>query len=118
MEQKNRDTRVSTGTHHGYTTPPDLVSQLRSRLKGEVIAPQDAGYDLARQTFYGGFEHVRPAAIALPEGEEDVVQAVNYAREQGIELAVRSGGHNIAGLALTDGGIVLDLSAMRRLHQF
>ena len=57
-----------------------------------------------------------PAVIAKCDGTEDVVRAVNFAREGGLKLAVRSGGHNVAGLASADGGIVIDLGNMKRVE--
>jgi FAD/FMN-containing dehydrogenase len=120
MASQDKNSRQSTETQRssqpGYTTPPGLVSRLRSCLKGKVIAPEDAGYDLARQIFYGGFEHLRPAAITLPQDAEDVSEAVAFARENGVELAVRSGGHSQAGYGLVDGGIVLDLRRLNSLE--
>src|SRR5215216_857332 len=97
-------------------TSPTAVSvpQLRATLKGQVIAPQDAGYDEARTIFYGGFDR-HPAAIVRVANPTDVSHVVALARETGLELAVRSGGHSPAGHGVSDGGIVLDLSAMRAL---
>jgi FAD/FMN-containing dehydrogenase len=81
-----------------------------------VIAPSDAGYDEARRIFHGGYDHLRPAAIAKAADAEDVAAAVSLARQAGVELAVRGGGHSGAGHSTTDGGIVLDLRDMRRLE--
>jgi FAD/FMN-containing dehydrogenase len=90
------------------------ISRLRTVFKGRVIAPDDAGYDEARAVFYGGFDR-RPAVIVRAADATDVSHVVSLARETGLELAVRSGGHSVAGHSVTDGGIVLDLSAMRTL---
>lgn len=90
---------------------PDLEGLL-ARLRGTAIHPGDAGYDEAR-TIFNGLIDRRPALIVRPSGVVDVVEVVNYAREQGVLLSVRGGGHNVAGRALNDGGIVLDLSSMR-----
>jgi FAD/FMN-containing dehydrogenase len=90
------------------------IPQLRSELKGQVIAPGDAGYDQARTVFYGGIDR-RPAVIVRVADESDVSRVVSLARETGLELAVRSGGHSTAGHSVIDGGIVLDLSDMRAL---
>ncbi|MGE5251387.1 MAG: FAD-binding oxidoreductase [Bacteroidota bacterium] len=84
-------------------------------LKGQVIAPDDAGYDLARTIFYGGIDR-RPAVIVRPVDATEVSQVVSLARQAGLELAIRSGGHSLAGHSLSEGGIVLDLSDMRALH--
>jgi FAD/FMN-containing dehydrogenase len=91
------------------------VPRLRAALDGRVITPGDPGYDQARTVFYGGFEELRPAAIVRPADAAQVAQVVTLARDSGLELAVRSGGHSTAGHSATDGGIVLDLSDMRAL---
>ena len=98
------------------TSPADVetIDQLRAGLDGSVIGPSDAEYDEARTVFPGGFER-RPAAIVRPADASQVAQIVSFARETGLELAVRSGGHSAAGHGLVDGGITLDLAAMRDL---
>jgi FAD/FMN-containing dehydrogenase len=93
---------------------PISISQLRAGLKGRVITPDDAGYDEARTVFYGGIDR-RPAVIVRAADENDVSQVVSLARETGLELAIRSGGHSLAGHSVSEGGIVLDLSDMRAL---
>jgi FAD/FMN-containing dehydrogenase len=79
-----------------------------------VIAPGDADYDETRRLYYGAFD-LRPAAIVRAADAADVSRVVTLARETGTELAVRSGGHSLAGHGATDGGIVLDLRAMTAL---
>jgi FAD/FMN-containing dehydrogenase len=91
------------------------IRQLRAALNGQVIIPGDAGYDQARTVFDGGIDR-RPAIIIQPADATEVAQVVAFARDTGLELAVRSGGHSLAGHSASDGGIVLDLSHMRRLH--
>jgi len=88
--------------------------QLRG-LKGRVIGPGDADYDAARAAFYGGIDK-HPAAIIRVADASDVQRVVNYARETGVELAIRSGGHSPIGISLSDGGIVLDLHDMRSIE--
>jgi FAD/FMN-containing dehydrogenase len=90
------------------------IPQLRSDFKGRVIAPDEAEYDEARTVFYGGIDK-RPAVIARAVDATDVSHVVSLARETGLELAVRSGGHSSAGHSVSEGGIVLDLSDMRAL---
>ncbi len=90
------------------------IPRLRAVLSGQVIAPDDAGYDEARAVFYGGIDR-RPASIILARDAADVSRVVSLARESGLELAVRSGGHGLAGHGTTDGGILLDLSGMKGL---
>ena len=87
------------------------IPRLRAAFDGRVTAPGDAGYDQARTIFYGGFDQ-RPAAIIRPADAAGVAQVVNLARDGGLELAVRCGGHSSAGHGLSDGGIVLDLSEL------
>ena len=90
------------------------TSELRALFNGPVIAPEDAEYDQARTIFYGGIDR-RPAAIVRVMDAGDVARVVSLARETGMELAVRSGGHSNAGHSVTEGGIVLDLSSMKAL---
>jgi FAD/FMN-containing dehydrogenase len=91
------------------------IRQLRAALNGRVIIPGDAGYDQARTVFNGGIDR-HPAVIIQPTDATEVAQVVTLARDIGLDLAVRSGGHSLAGHSTTEGGIVLDLSAMRALH--
>jgi FAD/FMN-containing dehydrogenase len=90
------------------------IPQLRSDLRGRVIAPGDAGYDEARTVFYGGIDR-RPAVIVRVADPTEVSRVISLARDTGLELAVRSGGHSIPGHSVSDGGIVLDLGDMRAL---
>ena len=90
------------------------ITDLRNAVAGRVIGPGDAGYDDARTVFNGAIDR-RPAAIVRVLDATDVARAVSLARESGLELAVRSGGHSGAGHGVTDGGIVIDLREMRDL---
>jgi len=94
------------------TLEPRTLKELRRNLKGRVIGPQDADFDSARTVFYGGIDR-RPGAILRVADADDVCRAVSWARETGLELAIRSGGHSIAGHSLSDGGLVLDFKEMR-----
>jgi hypothetical protein len=93
---------------------PDTIEQLLPSFGGRIIRPGDAGYDKARTLFYGDLDR-RPAAIVRPADASQVAEVVGVARDGGLELAIRSGGHSIAGHGLVDGGISLDLAAMRDL---
>jgi FAD/FMN-containing dehydrogenase len=94
--------------------PTLSIPRLRAALNGGVIAPDDPGYDQARRVFYGSIDH-RPAVIVRPTDATEVAQVVTLARDSGLELAVRSGGHSLAGHSVSEGGIVLDLAAMKAL---
>lgn len=94
---------------------PPTVSELRALFNGKVIAPDDPRYESARTIAYGGIDRC-PAAIIRAADAGDVSRLVSLAREYGFELAVRSGGHSSAGHCTTEGGIVLDLSAMKDLQ--
>jgi FAD/FMN-containing dehydrogenase len=96
-------------------TPDIPIANLRANLNGNVIAPDDPGYDDARRVFFTGFDR-RPAAIVRVADASDVSRIVNVARETGAELAVRSGGHSRAGFGTSEGGIVLDLSEMNAVE--
>ena len=89
------------------STRPTLAS-LAEQLRGELVLPGHSDYDAARRVWNGMFDR-RPAAIARVQGAVDVVAVVNHAREAGLELAVRGGGHSSAGYSTVDGGLVLDL---------
>ena len=91
------------------------VQQLGNDLKGRVIAPDDPDFESARTVFYGTIDR-RPAAIVRVADATDVARVIALARETGLELAVRSGGHSFAGHGVSEGGIVLDLSEMRSLE--
>ena len=103
-------------THSGSPkTNPISIPQLRAVFNDRVITPDDASYDEARTVFYGGIDR-RPALIVRVADATDVSRVVSLARESGLELAVKSGGHSVAGHSTTDGGIVLDLSEMKNLE--
>jgi FAD/FMN-containing dehydrogenase len=105
-------------TQQQYTTArldDTAVQDFRSRLRGDLIRPGDAGYEQARK-LYNGMIDKQPALIARSVDVADVIGAVNFAREQKLTLAVRGGGHNGAGLAGCDGGLVIDLSHMKGIH--
>jgi len=88
------------------------LDDLRARLRGPLLLPADPGYDEARSLWNAMIDR-RPAAIARCLGVADVVTCVGFAREHGLALSIKGGGHNIAGLAVYDGGLMLDMSLMR-----
>ncbi|MFD7282271.1 FAD-binding oxidoreductase [Streptomyces sp. NPDC059862] len=91
--------------------PGSLVDEFASRLRGQLIRPGDPGYEPARELWNGMIDR-RPALVARCDGDEDVAAAVSFARDNELSLAVRGGGHGVAGHALCDGGLVIDLSQM------
>jgi FAD/FMN-containing dehydrogenase len=88
------------------------MEALRANFSGELLTPQDGGYDEARKIWNGNIDR-RPALIARCTGVADVLAAVRFARDHDLAAAVRGGGHAVAGHALCDDGLVIDLSAMR-----
>jgi FAD/FMN-containing dehydrogenase len=97
-----------------HETTTASIAELSAEFDGQVITPDDAAYDEARAVFYR-FIDKRPAAVVRPADADAVARVVSFARESGAELAVRSGGHSPAGHGTSEGGIVLDLSAMKGL---
>ncbi len=86
--------------------------ELGGSFRGDLLLPISPGYDAARRIWNGAIDR-HPACVARCTGVADVVAAVRFARDHDLEIAVRGGGHNVAGTAVCDGGIVIDLSAMR-----
>ena len=89
------------------------TSQLRQSFRGQLIRRDDPEYDEARRVWNGMIDK-RPAMIARCSGTADVMAAVNFARDCAVPFSVRGGGHNVAGRAVCDDGLVIDLSRMRR----
>jgi len=101
--------------HNPITEPTNLsISGMRDVIGGKVITPEDPGYDEARKLFYGADR--RPTVIIRPADAGEVAHVISVARDTGTELAVRGGGHSLAAHSISDGGIVLDLSAMKAMH--
>src|SRR5262249_3319084 len=91
------------------------VAEFKAKLKGELIAAGDADYEKARQVYNAMIDR-HPRWIARCRDVADVIASVNFARENGVRLAIRGGGHNAAGLGVCDGGLVVDLSGIRYTH--
>jgi FAD/FMN-containing dehydrogenase len=91
------------------------VDALRPQLRGPALLPGEPAYDDARSVWNAMIDR-RPALVVRCLGTADVLRGVAFAREQGLPLAVKGGGHNIAGLAVCDGGVVLDMALMRGVH--
>jgi FAD/FMN-containing dehydrogenase len=88
------------------------VSALQGALGGELVRPHDAEYDSARRVFNATIDR-RPALIVRCTSADDVVEGVNFARDYGLPISVRGGGHGVAGNAVCEGGLMLDLSRMK-----
>jgi FAD/FMN-containing dehydrogenase len=95
--------------------PRAALTRFARELAGELILPDDPGYDGARRVWNGMIDR-RPRLIARPSGPAGVAAVIRFARDQGLRLAVRGGGHNVAGSAVCDGGVVCDLSGLRGVH--
>lgn len=91
------------------------IEELKAKLRGELILPGDSKYDSARKVYNAMIDR-RPRMIVRCADVADVIAAVNFARENGIKLAIRGGGHNAAGLGVCDDGLVVDLSPIRYTH--
>ena len=103
-----------TATRISPTRPRKTTAfdELGGSFRGELLLPTSPGYQTARRVWNGAIDR-RPACIARCSGVADVVTAVRSARDHDLEIAVRGGGHGVAGAAVCDGGVVIDLSAMR-----
>ncbi|WP_227355070.1 FAD-binding oxidoreductase [Haladaptatus salinisoli] len=106
--------RTTITTRDGATTTliEEALEAFRQRLRGPLLAPEDAGFREATRLWNGMIERT-PALVVQPTGTADVVAAVNFARDHGLLLSVKGGGHNIAGTALADGGLTIDMSRLR-----
>jgi FAD/FMN-containing dehydrogenase len=105
------DVSISTFSGSSCALSEDDISALQASLRGSVALPGDPGYDEAR-TLWNAMVDRRPGLVVRCAGASDVRQAVLLARDRGLQVAVRSGGHNIAGKAVCEGGLLIDLSTM------
>jgi FAD/FMN-containing dehydrogenase len=94
---------------------PDVLTLAAASFTGELLQPSDAAYDQRRRVHNGAIDR-RPAMIASCRGVADVVDAIRLAQATGLELSVRGGGHNVAGRAVVDGALMIDLSPMKGIH--
>ena len=97
------------------TAPSEAIDQLAQSFGGQLLRPGEPGYDDARKVHNGMIDR-RPAVIARCSGTADIVSAVKLARQLGLEIAVRGGGHNVAGKATVDGGMMIDLAMMTGVY--
>src|SRR6516225_4223406 len=98
-------------------TPPlaEAAIDLAKNFSGQLLQAGDSDYEHARRV-HNGLIDKRPALIARCRGVSDIVDAVRLAREQNLEVAIRGGGHNVAGRSTTDGGVMIDLTPMTGIH--
>jgi FAD/FMN-containing dehydrogenase len=110
-------TEIRLASLHGgaIALGSESIDALRQMLRGNVCLPGEAGYDEAR-TIWNAMIDRRPGAVVRCRGAGDITRAVQFAREHGLLLAVRGGGHNIAGNAVCEGGLLIDLSPMRSVR--
>jgi len=109
------DLRVATLTGPETMLSEAVVEEFRANLRGELICPGDDGYDEARRIWNAMIDK-KPALIARCAGVADVIESVDFARANDLLVAVRGGGHNVAGNALCNDGIVIDLSTMKGIR--
>ena len=95
--------------------PQERIQEFRTRLRGKLLGPGDDSYDAVR-TVWNAMIDRRPALIARCVGAADVIAAVCFAREHDLLVSVRGGGHNVAGLSVCDGGLMIDLSPMKGIR--
>ena len=103
MEKNSKHTRP--------TLDNAAIERLRAQLRGELLDPCSASYDVARVVWNGIIDR-RPALITRCRNSGDVAASIDFARDHSLVIAVRSGGHNVAGYAVCDGGLMIDLSLM------
>ncbi len=97
---------------HGVALSSSGLEELRRTFRGQLVTPSDDGYDASRQLRNAMVDR-HPALIARCLGAAEVASTISVARERGLEIAVRGGGHSIVGHSMIDGAVVIDLSAMR-----
>ena len=102
----------NAGVEEGVVLEEAAVGALRERLRGEVVGSGDEGYDGARAVWNGLIDR-RPALVVRVSGVGDVVEAIAFARDQGLPVTVRGGGHNVAGTAVGEGSLVIDVSGLK-----
>ena len=107
--------QITTSSGHKALLAETTLEEFKLGLRGELLRNSDEGYDEARTVFNAMIDK-HPGLIVRCAGVADVISAVNFARTNELLVAVRGGGHNVAGSAVCDGGIVIDLSQMKGIR--
>src|SRR5512145_2403415 len=115
IEHSWEDEMTAIRTRQAPPLETIAFDELGGSFRGELLLPTSPGYDAARRIWNGAIDR-HPACIARCTGVADVVAAVRFARERDLSVAVRSGGHGVAGQAVCDGGLVIDLSPMKGIR--
>ena len=102
--------KPTLGSNAGRPIEWATLRRFESRLQGEIIHPAEKRYQFARRTWSGALDARSPGAIVRCAGPVDVIRSVDFARSNGLEIAVRAGGHSLAGDSFCDGGMVIDVS--------
>src|SRR5262249_15650387 len=107
--------RITTMQGADTVLKDTAIEAFRTHVRGELLRPEDAGYEVARKVFNAMVDK-RPALIARCAGTADLIECVRFAREHNLLAAVRGGGHSVAGHAVCEGGLMIDLSRMKGLR--
>src|SRR5688500_18560852 len=110
-----RDLRVTTTIGADTVLEGTVIEAFKGRLRGELLCPDDEGYDSSRKVFSAMIDR-RPALIVRCAGTADVITAVTFARTHDLLVSVRGGGHSIAGKAVYDGAVLIDVSSLKGLR--
>jgi FAD/FMN-containing dehydrogenase len=112
MEQQMTDLMITGLSGDAREVAHGALDVLATDLEGSVLYPDDEGFAEAT-LLWNGMIKKRPAVVVRPASTQDVVRTVNFVRENGLQLSIKGGGHNIAGLGLSDGGLTLDMSGLK-----
>jgi hypothetical protein len=115
VREKKMLTQELTEVNHHPRIDKEVIENFKSKLRGGLYLPGESGYEQARSIWNGMFAR-RPGWVARCTGVADVIAAVTFARDNDLLLSVRGGGHNVAGSAVCEGGLMIDLSLMRGIH--
>src|SRR5499433_2887625 len=107
--------RITTMQGADTVLKDTAIEAFRTHVRGELLRPEDTGYEVARKVFNAMIDK-RPALIARCAGAADVIECVRFAREHDLVVSVRGGGHSVAGKAICDGGLMIDLSCLKGIR--